>query len=88
MGATGYTETPCFGVGRRHVDADVITPQAQTRLEIILPFETCEHVVEYLRMNIMPLNHVTVCIETVEVARITSFVSTAEIGMMQKSGHY
>lgn len=87
MGATGYTETACFGVGRRHVDSDVMIPQAQTRLEIILPFETCEHVVEYLRTSIMPLNHITVCIETVEVARITSFVSTAEIGMMQKSGH-
>jgi len=87
MGATGYTETPCFGIGRRHVDADVIVPQPQTRLEIILPFETCEHIVEYLRINIMPLHQITVCIETVEVARITSFVSTANIGLTQKSGH-
>jgi MFS superfamily sulfate permease-like transporter len=87
MGATGYTETPCFGVGRRHVDSDVITPLAQTRLEVILPFETCEHVIEYLRTNIMPLQHVTVCVETVEVARITSFVSTAEMNIMHKSGH-
>lgn len=87
MGATGYTETPCFGIGRRHVDADVTIPQAQSRLEIILPFETCEHLVEYLRTTIMPLHHITVCIETVEVARITSFVSTAAIGMTQKSGH-
>lgn len=87
MGATGYTETPCFGIGRRHVDADVIVPQSQTRLEIILPFETCEQIVEYLRINIMPLHQITVCIETVEVARITSFVSTANIGLTQKSGH-
>jgi MFS superfamily sulfate permease-like transporter len=87
MGATGYTETPCFGIGRRHVDADVIVPQPQTRLEVILPFETCEHIVEYLRGNIMPLHQITICIETVEVARITSFVSTANIGLTQKSGH-
>ncbi len=87
MGATGYTETPCFGVGRRHVDSDVIVPLAQIRLEVILPFETCEHVVEYLRTNIMPLHHLTVCVETVEVARITSFVSTAEMNVVHKSGH-
>jgi len=87
MGATGYTETPCFGIGRRHVDADDIVPQSQTRLEVILPFETCEHIVEYLRINIMPLHHITVCIETVEVARITSFVSTANIGLTHRSGH-
>lgn len=87
MGATGYTETPCFGVGRRHIDSDVIVPLAQTRLEVILPFETCEHVVEYLRTNIMPLHHLTVCVETVEVARITSFVSTAEMSVVHKPAH-
>ena len=87
MGATGYTETPCFGVGRRHVDSDAIIPLAQTRLEVILPFETCEHIIEYLRTNIMPLHHITVCVETVEVARITSFVSTSEMNVMHKSGH-
>jgi MFS superfamily sulfate permease-like transporter len=76
MGATGFTETPGFGVGRRQVNSDDLTPRKQTRVEFILPFDTCERVVEYLRTNVMPNQHITVCVETVEVARITSFVAT------------
>ena len=87
MGATGYTETPCFGVGRRHVDSDVVTPIEQIRIEVILPFEICEKVLEYLRGSVMPLHHITVCVETVEVARITSFVSSAAITRQQTKGH-
>lgn len=87
MGATGYTETPCFGVGRRHIESNVLKPLDQTRLEIIMPFETCEQVIEYLRVNIMPLQHVTVCVETVEVARITSFVSSSAITSQTPSNH-
>ncbi len=86
-GATGYTETPCFGVGRRHVDSDVVTPIEQIRIEVILPFEVCEKVLEYLRGSVMPLHHITVCVETVEVARITSFVSSAAITRQQTKGH-
>lgn len=87
MGATGYTETPCFGVGRRHVDSDSLIPLEQLRVEIIMPFETCEQVLEYLRTSIMPLHHLTVCVETVEVARITSFVSTQGLAGSHKSSH-
>ena len=75
MGATGYTETPCFGVGRRHLDIADSTPLEQVRVEIILPLDVCERVLEYLRLSILPVHHVTACVETVEVVRITSFVS-------------
>ncbi len=78
MGATGFTETPGFGVGRRQVDSNDLSPRKQTRVEFILPFDTCENVVEYLRTNVMPNQHITVCVETVEVARITSFVATTD----------
>lgn len=74
MGATGFTETPGFGAGRRHLENRDLHHHKQTRVEYILPFDICEQVVEYLRTHILPIQHVTVCVETVEVLRITSFV--------------
>ncbi len=88
MGATGYTEIPCFGMGRRHVTSHESVPVEQVRVEFIMPFELCEQVLEYLRTHIMALHPVTVCVETVEVARITSFVSTEAVAAAHtSSGH-
>ncbi len=87
MGATGYTEIPCFGLGRRSVDNEDLTPHAQVRVEVILPHDICERVLEYLRGQIMPLHQITVCVETVEVARITSFVGSTEDKFHQFSVH-
>lgn len=75
MGATGYTETPCFGVGRRHLEIADATPLEQVRLEIILPLDVCERVLEHLRRNVLPVHHITACVETVEVVSGASFVS-------------
>ena len=87
MGATGYTEIPCFGLGRRSVDNEDLTPHAQVRVEIILPHDVCERVLEYLRSQIMPLHQITACVETVEVARITSFVGSTEDKSPQLAVH-
>lgn len=87
MGATGYTEIPCFGLGRRSVDNEDLTPHAQVRVEVILPHEICERVLEYLRGQIMPLHQITVCVETVEVARVTSFVGSTEDKSPQLAVH-
>ncbi|MEZ6033680.1 MAG: SulP family inorganic anion transporter [Planctomycetaceae bacterium] len=84
MGATGFTETPGFGAGRRHLENHDLHQHKQTRVEYILPFDICEQVVEYLRTHILPIQHVTVCVETVEVLRITSFVplsATSPLGV-------
>ncbi|HQX48375.1 MAG TPA: SulP family inorganic anion transporter [Planctomycetaceae bacterium] len=78
MGATGYTEIPCFGAGRQLVNQDELIPQAQTRVEVIMPIDICEKVIDYLRTSIVPQNQLTVCVETVEVARITSFIGDVE----------
>lgn len=75
MGATGYTETRCFGVGRRHLEIADATPLEQVRLEIILPLDVCERVLEHLRRNVLPAHHITACVETVEVVSGNSFVS-------------
>jgi len=87
MGATGYTEMPCFGMGRRHLEINETTPLEQTRVEVIMSYETCERVLEYLRVNIMTVHHITVCVETVEVARITSFVSQPGLAAHLPTSH-
>jgi hypothetical protein len=86
MGATGYTETPCFGIGRRHLDTNAAA-DAQSRVEIIMPYEVCEQVLEYLRAEIMSIHHITVCVETVEVARLASFVGTTATAASRHSAH-
>jgi MFS superfamily sulfate permease-like transporter len=73
MGITGYTEVPCFGMGRRQLDAGETTPSPQVRLEIIMMPDVCRDVLEYLRTAIMPYHQITACVETVEVVRVTSF---------------
>lgn len=87
MGATGFTETPGSGVGRRQIDKKEMSPQKQTRVEFIMPFELCEKVIEYLRTNVMAHQHITVCVETVEVVRITSFISSLEINAKSHETH-
>ena len=74
-GATGYTVTPCSGAGRRHVERGPITNVAQIRLEVIVPRDVCDGIVEFLRGEILPQHHVTASVETVEVVRVGQFTS-------------
>ncbi len=87
MGITGYTETPCFGMGRRQLDAGEATPTAQVRLEVILMPDVCREVLEYLRTSIMPLHQMTACVETVEVVRVTSFSAGLPAAEVSSHGH-
>lgn len=86
MGATGYTETRCFGAGRRMVNIVNATPIEQSRVEVIMPLNVCEQILDYLRTNIIQENQVTVCVETVEVPRITSFLG--ESARMATPAHH
>lgn len=86
MGATGYTEMPCFGAGRRLVRTEDATPVEQMRVEVILPQNVCELIIDYLRISVIPEHHITVCVETVEVARITSFMG--ETGFPAHARHH
>lgn len=87
MGITGYTETPCFGMGRRQVDAGETTPSAQVRLEVILMPDVCRDVLEYLRTSIMPYHQMTACVETVEVVRVASFAAGLSAAEVSSHGH-
>ena len=86
MGATGYTETPCFGAGRRLVSTEDATPLEQIRVEVIMPTKVCDQVLDYLRVNVIPQHQLTVCVETVEVPRLTSFMS--ELGKVEPLAHH
>ncbi len=86
MGATGYTEIPCFGAGRRLVSNEDATPLEQIRVEVIMPTRVCDQFLEYLRVNVIPQHQLTVCVETVEVARITSFLS--ESAKVESPAHH
>jgi anti-anti-sigma regulatory factor len=73
-GATGYTVMPCSGAGRRDLRNGPVCKSSQLiRLEVIVPHDVCEGILEFLRREVMPMHHVTACVETVDVVRITDF---------------
>jgi hypothetical protein len=73
MGASGYTEIPCRGAGRAGLKNPELPPETLSRIEVIAVPELCEQIVEYFRTSVIPKHHVTMCVETVEVARMTAF---------------
>jgi MFS superfamily sulfate permease-like transporter len=87
LGATGFTETHCFGAGRRSVDHNELTAREQRELVFIMPTEVCDAVIEYLRTSILPQHRITACVETVEVVRITSFLPTSSTGTQPSARH-
>ncbi|MCA9057061.1 MAG: SulP family inorganic anion transporter, partial [Planctomycetaceae bacterium] len=79
LGASGYTEVPCRGAGRRQIEEGRMEPVDQIRIEIILGEETAREIIDYLRSEVMPKHHVTACLETVNVARLGDFVTEAPV---------
>ncbi len=77
LGASGYTEIPCVGVGRRQLSAPQTTPTPQIRIEIILAAHTCDAILEFLRKELSTSElHLTACVETVDVPRLSDFTTT------------
>jgi hypothetical protein len=73
-GASGYTVMPCSGAGRRDLQNGPMCKSSQLiRLEVIVPADVGEGILEFLRRDVMPLHHITACVETVDVVRITDF---------------
>jgi MFS superfamily sulfate permease-like transporter len=73
MGISGYTEIPCRGSGRTGLKTPKLPPTQCSRIEIIAVPDLCDHIVDYLRASVMPKHQITMCVETVEVARMTAF---------------
>lgn len=73
-GASGYTVMAVSGAGRRDLqNGPVCKSDHLIRLEVIVPPDVCEEILEFLRRDVMPLHHITACVETVDVVRITDF---------------
>lgn len=72
-GATGFTSIPCRGAGRRHLTNGTVQAESAVRIEVIVPADICEPILQYLRREVMPLYHVTACVETVEAVRAEQF---------------
>ncbi|MFO1066758.1 MAG: SulP family inorganic anion transporter [Pirellulales bacterium] len=80
-GATGFTAIPCRGAGRRHVSHGILDARTQVRIEVIVPFDVSDQILVFLRKEILPNNHVTACVETIEVVLPEQFLPLGrEIG--------
>jgi MFS superfamily sulfate permease-like transporter len=77
LGASGYTAVACWGVGRRGLAAGASPSNnghpAQVRLEAVVPAETANQILDFIRQSVSPAHPVTVCVETVEVLQREPF---------------
>ncbi|MEQ9407585.1 MAG: SulP family inorganic anion transporter [Fuerstiella sp.] len=84
-GATGYSSMPCVGAGRRHLQNGDHAKQACVRIEVIVPRDVCDAMLDFLRRDVQPEHHITACVETVDVARVGQFTAE-ENGFAPVSG--
>ncbi len=72
LGASGFTAMSCSGVGRSTRAEGNGKPQEQTRLEVVVPDEVANSIVNYLQV-VSREHRATVCLETVEVPQLDDF---------------
>ncbi len=65
-GATGYSVTPCSSTGLVQ-SVRVGEQQHQVRLEVIARPEVCDGIVEFLRCDVPAGQHVTACIDAIDI---------------------
>ncbi len=75
LGATGFTSSPCSGAGRRELEGGVASVNSMVRIEVVMPHQTCESILRFLRQDVLPSHHITACVETVDVVRRDHFDS-------------
>ncbi|MEZ6073581.1 MAG: SulP family inorganic anion transporter [Pirellulales bacterium] len=73
-GASGYTTCECSGAGRRNLREGMTESVNQVRVETIVPVDVCEKIVDFLRREVSPQQHMTACIESVDVVQIGHFM--------------
>ena len=73
LGASGYTYVACSGAGRRVLAAGGNPHGDQVRIEVVIPRDVCDAVLDYLRRDILKEHHVTACVETVDVVKPDQF---------------
>lgn len=73
LGASGFTSQPCSGAGRRELQSGGKNSSSKVRIEIVMPYSTCESALSFLRQDVLPQHAVTACVETVDVIRRDQF---------------
>jgi len=73
LGASGYTSIPCRGAGRRAAQPGGVATNSRVRIEVVVPIEVAELILDYIHREISLEHPVTACIETVEVLRRDQF---------------
>lgn len=87
-GATGYTVMSCRGAGRTQSrTGEHWNRGEQIRLEVIVPIDTCEKLLSWLRVEMLPRQHVTVCVEVVNVIRRANFEPLPVDSKVLESAH-
>lgn len=76
-GVSGFTVMQCSGAGRRGIHNGDIQKTPQVRIEVIVPFDVCDRIVDFLRKEIRPEHRITACVETVDVLQIGPFTPPA-----------
>jgi MFS superfamily sulfate permease-like transporter len=71
-GATGYTSIPCRGAGRRGL-ALATTSDSLVRIEVVVPEQAAQSIIDQIRQDACSSQGVTVVLETVEVLRTDQF---------------
>jgi MFS superfamily sulfate permease-like transporter len=69
LGAGGYTSLPCAGANRQDLEAGVKHTDSKVRIEIVVPEQTYENVLTFLRQDVMPQHHIVMFVEEVGVLR-------------------
>lgn len=84
LGATGYTTLPCFGAGRQQMEENHASSSDRIRVEVLVPAETADRILMWLRREIIPHHAVTACVEQVEVLRASDFSPQSDL--VKKNG--
>ncbi len=77
LGATGYTTTECYGVGRHQIhDAGDALPEPalMVKIETIVPRQIGQLVFDYCRTEIAPNHPNSICTEQVDVLKKEDFI--------------
>ena len=72
-GASGFTIAPCMGSGRHDLQDGEIKKKPCVRIEVVATHAACECMLNFLSREIKPSNHITACVETVNVVKVGDF---------------
>jgi hypothetical protein len=78
LGATGYNAIACRGIGQHELGNGRRHDDSKVRIEAIVLPGVCERLLGYLRREVFPVEHLTVCVEQVDVLRRDHFEASSE----------